>query len=101
MNIREQRKKHAKNKCELCGMKGSEMHHIFGGLKNRKISECFDTVIWLCSKCHKNIHNQDFIKKKELQVERCNLLIEKIGEKETRKLLGKIYIRGFYANNYI
>lgn len=90
--LREERKAYAKEKCELCGVKGSELHHVFGGRKNRKISECFDTVIWLCSKCHKEIHGQNFTLKKKLQVERCSLLIEKIGEEKTREFLGKIYI---------
>ena len=91
MDVREKRKIYAHGKCELCGFKGSELHHIFGGLKNRKISECFDTVVWLCSKCHKEIHGQDFRLKKRLQAERCKVLIDEIGEETTLKLLGKLY----------
>lgn len=90
--IRNKRKRFAKGKCEICGYKGSECHHVFGG-KNRKIAERFDTVIWLCKSCHQAIHGQDFRLKKRLQAERCKVLIDEIGEEATLKLLGKLYFK--------
>ena len=43
--------------CFLCGRNGNgdplERHHIFGGA-NRKLSEKYGLVVWLCgSRCHR------------------------------------------------
>lgn len=39
--------------CYLCGrINGLEMHHIFGGVANRKISEKYGLKVWLCHNCH-------------------------------------------------
>ena len=51
--------------CFICGRNGNgdplERHHIFGG-SNRKWSEKYGLVIWLCgNRCHRNgkyaVHN--------------------------------------------
>lgn len=44
--------------CWLCGRNGNgdplERHHIFGGA-NRKLSEKYGLVVWLCGeRCHRN-----------------------------------------------
>lgn len=47
--------------CYLCGRNGNgdrlEAHHIFGG-SNRKHSEKYGLVVWLCGeRCHRNGKN--------------------------------------------
>lgn len=91
MDLKQARKEHAQGKCELCGFTGKHLHHIFPGRKNRKISECFETVRFLCEKCHSYIHGNGFELLNKLQIEACNDLIQKFGEDETRRLLGGLY----------
>ena len=40
------------NRCFMCGSTNwLEKHHIFGGA-NRKLSEKYGLVVWLCHECH-------------------------------------------------
>ena len=40
--------------CYLCGKQyGLEMHHIFAGVANRRISEERGFKVWLCAECHR------------------------------------------------
>jgi len=39
--------------CYLCGKQyGLELHHIFAGVANRRISEQHGLKVWLCHDCH-------------------------------------------------
>ena len=40
--------------CYLCGRKTNlEVHHILGGVANRKLSQAFGLYIYLCADCHR------------------------------------------------
>ena len=41
--------------CVICGNNATERHHVFGGA-NRKLSERYDLVIWVCAECHRGTH---------------------------------------------
>lgn len=50
-----------KKECFLCGEKKEygynrlELHHCFGGVANRKLSDKYGLVVWLCGEtCHRN-----------------------------------------------
>jgi len=91
MSVRDQRKKLSKGLCEICGFPGEDLHHVFPGRKNRKISERVETVRWLCHSCHMKLHANDFFTLQKLQAEASKELVEKLGEDETRQIIGKLY----------
>ncbi len=91
MSIRDQRKELANYKCEICGFPGEDLHHVFPGRKNRKISERIETVRWLCHSCHMKLHGKYFVMLRKLQIEASQELVRKLGEDETRKIIGKLY----------
>jgi len=91
MSIRDQRKELANYKCEICGFPGEDLHHVFPGRKNRKISERIETVRWLCHSCHMKLHANDFFTLQRFQSEASLELFKKYGEAETIKIIGKIY----------
>lgn len=40
--------------CYFCGrMTGLEIHHVFGGVANRRISERYGLTVFLCAECHR------------------------------------------------
>lgn len=41
--------------CFLCGKQGIplERHHLIGGTANRRLSEKYGLVVYLCSECHR------------------------------------------------
>lgn len=38
--------------CYICGKAATEKHHVFGGY-NRKFSEKYNVVVYLCAECHR------------------------------------------------
>jgi len=38
--------------CEICGATATERHHVYGAA-NRKHSEKWGAVVWLCPACHR------------------------------------------------
>ena len=43
-----------KKRCWVCGVDhGLEIHHIFGGVANRRISEKYGLKVWLCAEHHR------------------------------------------------
>lgn len=40
--------------CYLCGRQyGLEVHHVLGGVANRRLSEKYHLVVALCASCHR------------------------------------------------
>ena len=62
--------------CEICGLYGTEVHHVFGG-PNRKHSETYNLTIRLCRRCHEKVHK----------------------DKDRREILRKIYQKKFEAEH--
>jgi len=58
--------------CRVCGKTAIELHHIFYGKANKKLSDKYNLVIWVCRDCHSRMHSdkafrqiyQDMAKKK-------------------------------------
>lgn len=91
MSIREKRIKYAKGLCEYCGAVAEEMHHVFPGRGRRKQLESFETVVMLCSECHRGKNSWKVINhfKNKVSVE----LFKKYGEHEARKRCGgRLYL---------
>jgi len=44
-----------KNECFICGKTGVplERHHLIGGTANRRLSEKYGLVVYLCAECHR------------------------------------------------
>lgn len=44
--------------CELCGRTTDriERHHLIGGTANRRLSEKYGLVMYLCRECHRLAH---------------------------------------------
>ena len=86
--------------CENCYGAGEEFHHICFGSGKRKQHETKESVVLLCSKCHrgtngihgKNGRTLDLKLKRRLQEEYFN---QGYTEDEVRiKMGGKIYLEG-------
>lgn len=62
-------------KCYVCGRYGTEVHHIFFGTANRKVSDRYGYVVPLCAGCHRGNngvhHNRelDLILKTEAELD--------------------------------
>lgn len=41
-----------KDVCFMCGARATEMHHVFHGYGNRKLSDRYGLVVPLCHSCH-------------------------------------------------
>ena len=53
------------NHCYLCGsMRNIQVHHIYGGYANRKLSTKYGLVVPLCYDCHLGTHGVHFDSKK-------------------------------------
>lgn len=43
--------------CVLCHATAEHRHHVFYGSANRRLSEQYGMVEWLCRRCHDAVHN--------------------------------------------
>lgn len=51
--------------CYLCGRQyGLELHHIFAGVANRRISDANGFVCWLCHDCHTGTEGAQYDREK-------------------------------------
>ena len=81
--------------CFWCGRYGTEIHHIFYGVGNRKLSDKYGLVVGLCYNHHRGnngVHNGN----KELDVflkqTAQKTFIQKYSESEYFALFGKNYL---------
>ena len=55
-------------KCFVCGsVRNLERHHVMSGTANRKLSEQYGLVVWLCREHHTGaigVHNDYFLNKR-------------------------------------
>lgn len=57
-----------KGVCFMCGRYGpTEVHHIFGGVANRKLSEQDGLWVYLCPDCHNRPPNGVHFNKKRME----------------------------------
>ena len=87
--------------CRLCGRNGNgdplDKHHVFGGA-NRKLSEKYGAVVYLChNRCHENgpeaVH-RNAESKRRLQAETQERLMEENGwtVEDFRGVFGRNYL---------
>lgn len=71
-------------KCFRCGREcGLERHHVFFGVANRKKSEKYKLVVYLCVGCHRGNTGVHFNREFDLQLKR--LAQSKFEETHTRE----------------
>lgn len=82
--------------CFLCGKTvGLELHHIFGGVANRKISTREGFVVWLCGEtCHRGTDGAQYNKELNLYLKReAQKAFERTRTREEwLKLIGRNYL---------
>jgi|688.fasta_scaffold485451_2 hypothetical protein len=76
--------------CRVCNGRATQLHHIFPAA-NRKHSDKYNLVVWLCLDCHQRMH-----KDKKLR-ERFQLLAKEKFKRENpdlnfRSIFGKEYV---------
>ena len=82
-------------RCWLCGrVVGLEVHHILGGVANRKLSEQYGMKVWLCHNCHTGRDGAQYDQQKNLQLKRdAQHAFERThSRKEWMTLFGKNYL---------
>lgn len=53
--------------CYFCGrLDGLELHHVFGGVANRPVSEKYGLKVWLCHDDHTGKNGAQYNKEKNL-----------------------------------
>ena len=80
--------------CYLCGCERNlELHHIFGGVANRPLSQRYGLVVWLCAKCHRGIDGAQYCKEVNLRLkqEAQRAFVARHGTEEWMKLFKKNY----------
>lgn len=43
-------------RCYLCGCLATDRHHLLNGLAYRSKADDYGLVVWLCRKCHNEVH---------------------------------------------
>lgn len=78
--------------CERCGQIATDRHHIFNGAMRNK-SEIFHAVIYVCRKCHDEIHNNAELRK-EIKAQWQEKLMKehKWSEDDFREVFKKSYL---------
>lgn len=81
--------------CLICGSEVVEAHHVFGGWANRKQSDKYGLIVYLCPEHHRGEngvhHNRhfDLMLKKEAQL----VFEEDVGTRlEFMKIFGRSYL---------
>ena len=58
-------------RCYFCGREtGLELHHIFGGVANRKLSDKYGLTVWLCHEHHTGTDGAQYDKEKNQSLKR-------------------------------
>ena len=57
--------------CYLCGRKTCiEVHHVIGGVANRKLSDKYGLWVYLCASCHRGTDGAQYAKELNLDLKR-------------------------------
>ena len=81
--------------CWVCGNPNVELHHIFYGTANRKISDKYGCTVFLCRAHHTGRHGVHFDKSLDNRLkEECQKAWEeRYGDREKfRRVFGKSYL---------
>lgn len=85
------------SECFSCGVIcNPELHHIYFGHGNRKVSDRMGFVVYLCPECHRGDYGVHGKYGKELNLSlkrRCQAVFEETHSREEfRKLIGRSYL---------
>ena len=81
--------------CYFCGrLDGLEMHHCFGGVANRPISEKYGLKVWLCHEHHTGTHGAQYDKElnRQLKIDSQMAFEKHHPRSEWMELIGKNYL---------
>lgn len=80
--------------CAVCGQSNAERHHVFFGTGDRKISEQYGLIVYLCQKHHRS--NEGVHGNRELDLHFKKLLQAEFEQTHTRaewmQALGRNYL---------
>ena len=81
--------------CFFCGRYGTEIHHIFFGTANRKLSDKYGLVVGLCYNHHrgrKGIHNGN----RELDI-----MLKQIAQTRFRQVYPEVDFLAVFGKNFL
>lgn len=82
------------NYCFVCGRYGTEIHHIFFGTSNRKMSEKYRCVIGLCYEHHRG--NTGVHHNRELDLE-----LKRMAQKRFQDIYPEYDFLAIFGRNYL
>lgn len=77
--------------CFFCGRQATDRHHIFGGA-NRAKSEKYKLIVYLCRKCHDELH---FGKRDKMDY------LHQYGQRLFNTLYPNLNFRSIFGRNYL
>ena len=82
------------NYCFVCGRYGTEIHHIFFGTSNRKMSDKYRCVVGLCYEHHRGNsgvhHNREF-----------DLELKRMAQKRFQDIYPEYDFLAIFGKNYL
>lgn len=80
--------------CYICGRYGTEIHHIFFGTGNRKLSDRYGLVVGLCYNHHRGNNGVHFNRDLDLMLKKQaqELFIKEHTESEFLAIFGRNYL---------
>lgn len=83
-----------RRRCHFCGAETNlQKHHALHGTANRKLADKDGLFVWLCVRCHMNLHDRgerDEELKQEAQ--RCYMAAYQATAEDFRRRYGKSYL---------
>jgi hypothetical protein len=80
--------------CFICGRYGTEIHHVFFGTGNRKLSDKYGMVVGLCYNHHRGNNGVHFNKELDLKLKRYaqEVFTDIYSEREFLAVFGRNYL---------
>ena len=80
--------------CFICGRYGTEIHHVFFGTANRKLSDKYKLVVGLCYDHHRGNNGVHFNKELDTELKQMaqRRFMEVYPEKDFLAIFGKNYL---------
>ncbi len=86
----------SEKKCFFCGLeRGLELHHIFYGSANRKISDAYGLTVWLCMNHHRGTFAGVHFNKE------MDLHLKKIGQQAFEEKYPHLSFLQIFGKNYL
>ena len=82
------------NYCYVCGRYGTEIHHIFFGTSNRKMSDKYRCVVGLCYEHHRG--NKGVHHNRELDLE-----LKRMAQKRFKDIYPEYDFLAIFGRNYL